>query len=251
LKKIHSTHFVPSINFFSKSRFSFAHKLVQADEGEKQELFLDSENCILVNEHDEKVGYCSKRDCHKVDENQNIKLHRAFSVFLFNRNGEMLMQKRSSHKITFPNCYTNACCSHPLYDLENETEELNAVGIKRAAQRRLNYELGIPNSQVRPENFHYLTRIHYLDRGDGTYGEHEIDYILFLQKDVDLKPNPGEVSEICWIKRENMNQQIDSLSDNLTPWFRLIYNSGQLGMWWNNLHRLKKFEDYKTIHKLN
>ena len=51
-------------------------------------------------------------------------------------------------QITFPNCYTNACCSHPLYDLENEREELNAVGIKRAAQRRLNYELGIPTSQV-------------------------------------------------------------------------------------------------------
>lgn len=51
-------------------------------------------------------------------------------------------------QITFPNCYTNACCSHPLYDLENEREELNAVGIKRAAQRRLNFELGIPTSQV-------------------------------------------------------------------------------------------------------
>ncbi|KAG5674850.1 hypothetical protein PVAND_004795 [Polypedilum vanderplanki] len=242
----------PSINLMSKSRYSFAHKLVEAGiESEKQELFLDSENCILVDSNDKPIGFSSKRDCHKVDESQHIKLHRAFSVFLFNQNGEMLMQKRSSHKITFPNCYTNACCSHPLYDLENEREELNAIGIKKAAQRRLNFELGIPTSQVRPENFHYLTRIHYLDKGDGKYGEHEIDYILFLQKNVDVKPNPGEVSEICWIKRENMDEQIEALDGNLTPWFRLIYNSGQLGLWWKNLHQLKKFEDYNTIHKLN
>lgn len=102
------------------------------------------------------------------------------------------------------------------------------MGIRRAAQRRLNYELGIPYSQViesncslncefvqchchfrlqvRPENFHYLTRIHYKDVGDGIWGEHEIDYILFLQKDVDLKPNPNEVSEVFYIKKHNLDR---------------------------------------------
>lgn len=55
-------------------------------------------------------------------------------------------------KITFPDTYTNACCSHPLYDIEAERDELNAVGVRRAAQRRLNYELGIPKSQVRKIN---------------------------------------------------------------------------------------------------
>lgn len=60
--------------------------------------------------------------------------------------------------------------------------------------------------QVRPENFHYLTRIHYADTGDGTWGEHEIDYILFLQKDFDLKPNPSEVSEIRFIKRADIER---------------------------------------------
>jgi isopentenyl-diphosphate Delta-isomerase len=90
-----------------------------------------------------------------------------------------------------------------------------------------------------------------LDKGDGVYGEHEIDYILFLQKEVDLKPNSGEVSEIRWLKRENLDEQIASLDGPLTPWFRLIFESGQLALWWNNLHRLKKFEDYNSIHKLN
>lgn len=63
--------------------------------------------------------------------------------------------------------------------------------------------------QVRPENFHYLTRIHYHDTGNGKWGEHEIDYILFLQKDVDLKPNLNEVSEIKYIKRDQLDRLVE------------------------------------------
>ena len=88
----------PAINFVTKSRFSFAHKLAESVESEKQELFLDTENCILVDSEDKNVGFASKRDCHKVEGN-DIKLHRAFSVFLFNKSGEMLLQKRSNHKV--------------------------------------------------------------------------------------------------------------------------------------------------------
>lgn len=54
----------------------------------------------------------------------------------------------SKLQITFPDCYTNACCSHPLYDIDGELDETNAMGIRKAAQRRLNYELGIPYNQV-------------------------------------------------------------------------------------------------------
>lgn len=104
---------------------------------------------------------------------------------------------------------------------------------------------------MRPENFHYLTRIHYIDRGDGVWGEHEIDYILFLQKDINVKPNPGEVSEVQWISRKHLDSEIAALNAPLTPWFELILKSGRLSLWWDNLSRLKKFEDHKTIHKLN
>lgn len=151
-------------------------------------------------------------------------------------------------KITFPDTYTNACCSHPLHEIEVEREELNAFGIRKAAQRRLNYELGIPTNQIRPENFHYLTRIHYGNTGDGTWGEHEIDYILFLLKDVQLNPNMNEVSEVRYIKRQNLDEEIAKFDAPLTPWFRLILNH-QLKIWWDNLHQLKKFEDHKTIHR--
>ncbi|XP_055316890.1 isopentenyl-diphosphate Delta-isomerase 1 [Sitodiplosis mosellana] len=211
-----------------------------------------AENCILVDEFDRAIGQSSKRDCHRVDENGHIKLHRAFSVFLFNTNGDMLIQKRSSHKITFPDCYTNACCSHPLYDIECERDEINAMGIRKAAQRRLNYELGIPLNQARPENFHYLTRIHYEDSGDGTWGEHEIDYILFLQKNVDLIPNPNEVSEVFYVPRNDLESEIQRITSNapLTPWFRLILTNKLLTNWWDNLSQLKKLQDHQTIQRL-
>lgn len=69
-----------------------------------QELALD-ENCILVDQNDRSLGLSSKRDCHRVNADGEIKLHRAFSVFLFNTKGDMLLQKRSSHKVNLNTCF--------------------------------------------------------------------------------------------------------------------------------------------------
>lgn len=65
-----------------------------------------------------------------------------------------------------------------------------------------------------------------------------------------MKPNPSEVSEIKYIKRDHVDEQIQSLNAPLTPWFDLILKY-RLKLWWDNLNRLKKFEDYEHIHKLN
>ncbi|ALC47901.1 CG5919 [Drosophila busckii] len=208
-----------------------------------------NEKCILVDENDKAIGAASKADCHRVHpETGDVKLHRAFSVFLFNSQGDMLVQRRSVHKITFPDTYTNACCSHPLHDIEQERQESNALGIRLAAQRRLNFELGIPTHEIQPEHFHFLTRIHYANTGDGVWGEHEIDYILFLQKDVTLKPNANEVSEVRYVKRQKIDDAIAKLDAPLTPWFDLILHH-RLKQWWDNLHRLKQFEDLHNIHR--
>lgn len=103
-------------------------------------------------------------------------LHRAFSVFLFDpETNRLLLQQRATEKITFPDMWTNTCCSHPL-GIPGETGanlEDSVAGVKRAAQRKLEHELGIDPKQVPFDDFHFLTRIHYKAPSDGKWGEHE------------------------------------------------------------------------------
>jgi isopentenyl-diphosphate Delta-isomerase len=102
-------------------------------------------------------------------------LHRAFSVFLFDDKNKLLLQQRASEKITFPDMWTNTCCSHPL-GIPAETGaslQESVAGVKRAAQRKLDHELGIKPEQVPLEKFRFLTRIHYKAPSDGKWGEHE------------------------------------------------------------------------------
>lgn len=203
---------------------------------------LDKDICLLVDEKDNFIGTATKRDCHKVDSDGNVLLHRAFSVFLFNKRGDMLLQRRSSQKVTYPDYYTNACCSHPLY-IDGKPED-----VITAARRRLNYELGIPLDKMDPELFTFLTRVHYQDPGDGVYGEHEIDHILFFQQDVKIKPNSDEISEYCFVPKSEFNSFLPTLEGPITPWFNMIRRH-RLKLWWDNLHRLKELAEPDKIHK--
>jgi isopentenyl-diphosphate delta-isomerase type 1 len=102
-------------------------------------------------------------------------LHRAFSVFLFDSQNRLLLQQRATEKITFPDMWTNTCCSHPL-GIPGETGttlEESVQGVRRAAVRKLDQELGIKASQVPIDHFKFLTRIHYKAPSDGQWGEHE------------------------------------------------------------------------------
>jgi isopentenyl-diphosphate delta-isomerase len=107
-------------------------------------------------------------------------LHRAFSAFVFRpSDGRLLLQQRATEKITFPDMWTNTCCSHPLDDFEEEKVEKEQLGVRVAASRKLEHELGIPRAQVPADNFQYLTKIHYLapsHGNDGKWGEHESMY---------------------------------------------------------------------------
>src|ERR1700761_3065081 len=79
--------------------------------------------------------------------------------------------------------WTNTCCSHPL-GIPGETGitlEESILGVKRAAQRKLSHELGIPAEQVPIDQFHFLTRIHYISPSDGKWGEHESKFPLKIQ----------------------------------------------------------------------
>lgn len=215
---------------------------------------LMEEECILVDENDKTIGSASKKVCHLLQNIEKGMLHRAFSVFLFNSKGELLLQQRAEEKITFPDHFTNTCCSHPLY-FEAELEEEDAIGVKRAAQRKLNHELGIKQDQVPVDAFHYLTRILYKAENvpkDDKWGEHEIDYILFIKSDVDITANHNEVKSYRFVSQKELKDIVDSADSKgmlLTPWFKLIVQTF-LFKWWDKLDCISSQKDINTIHRM-
>jgi len=198
---------------------------------------LMSEECILVDNQDNIVGSDSKLNCHLV-QNGSLKLHRAFSVFLFDSVNKLLLQQRSAHKVTFPNLWTNTCCSHPLFV---EDEKDGVEGAKRAAVRRMNFELGI--DEIEEEDLHYLTRIHYKSLSDPQWGEHEMDYIFFAKKDVKVEPNENEISAIKYVSMDDVGKLEKK---DLTPWFSLISDT-KLFDWWKSLGSKQGLEHSSEI----
>lgn len=172
-------------------------------------------------------------------------------MFLFNPEGKLLIQQRASSKITFPDYFTNTVCSHPLHR-EEEIEKYKAIGARRAARRKMDQELGIPEDQVFLAEFTYLTRIHYKAESDHIWGEHEIDYIFFIQKDLPLNPNPNEVASCKYVDQDELKQLLEDAEQEkvkITPWFKLICDKF-LFDWWNNLSDLSQFIDVSTIHRM-
>ena len=159
------------------------------------------EQVVLISENDEVLGLMEKMQAH-----ENGILHRAFSVFLFNDKGEMLLQKRAADKYHSPNQWTNACCSHPR---SGET-------YLEAANRRLKEELGI-ETELTPK-FHFIYKA---DVG-GNLWEHELDHVFIgnYQQDFDL--NKDEVAEIRYISMEDLDREIKENPENFTEWFKII-----------------------------
>ncbi|KAI3890237.1 hypothetical protein MKX03_021241 [Papaver bracteatum] len=220
-----------------------------------QRRLMFEDECILVDENDNVVGHDSKYNCHLMEkiESENL-LHRAFSVFLFNPKYELLLQQRSATKVTFPLVWTNACCSHPLYR-ESELIEENYLGVRNAAQRKLLDELGIPAEDVPVDEFTPLGRILYKAPSDGKWGEHELDYLLFIVRDVKMHPNPDEVADVKYVNREELKDLVkkaDAGEVKLSPWFRLVVDNF-LFKWWDQVEQgtLHEAVDMKTIHKLS
>lgn len=160
------------------------------------------EQVVLISENDEVLGLMDKMQAH-----ENGILHRAFSVFLFNEKGELLLQKRAAEKYHSPNQWTNAVCSHPRI---NET-------YMEAAQRRLLEELGIEKVTLTPK-FHFIYKA---DVG-GNLWEHELDHVFTGVYNGAFSLNKEEVSEIKYMTMEQLDQEMHSNPENFTEWFKII-----------------------------
>jgi isopentenyl-diphosphate delta-isomerase len=158
---------------------------------------------ILVDEHDNAVGFETKLRAHEAGG----KLHRAFSVFIFNRAGEMLLQRRAVTKYHFGGLWTNACCSHP----RRGEETLDA------AHLRLRHELGF-DTDLR-ELFASVYRAE-----DPTSGltEHEFDHVFVGEFDGMPRPNPDEVGEWKWVSPVGLIADVRANPQSYTPWFSLV-----------------------------
>lgn len=207
------------------------------------------EQVILVDAKDQLIKPASKAEAHLISN--DLPLHRAFSLFLFNTKGEMLLQKRADVKATFGGYWTNACCSHPLWPDENDGVD----GVKRAVIRKVGMELGLKGLTV--DDLSFMTRISYRaeDRGK-VWGEHEVDYVLIAMKDVELEPNENEVSEVKFIGREGLRDMFAAERKGemmITPWFTGIVKRF-IRIWWpavlkGGLAEVTKLADAQTIHR--
>lgn len=229
---------------------------------------LMEEQCLVVDSNDVVIGVDTKKNTHLMTNINAGLLHRAFSIFLFNSKGELLLQQRAADKITFPLYWTNTVCSHPLYfvaegeeavgravasisDLAQQPEmvEEGQLGVRRAARRKLEHELGVDQAKIELSDFTFMCRVHYLSASDGVWGEHEIDYILVLQKDVEINPNPNEVAATRYVTPAQLKQLLASAQTGevkLTPWFQLVSDI-DLFTWWENLANLEPFRDESKI----
>jgi isopentenyl-diphosphate delta-isomerase len=163
-----------------------------------------TDDLILVDENDRPVGFAEKLAAHQ-DGGQ---LHRAFSVFIFDSAGRMLLQRRHPGKYHFGGLWTNACCSHPRRGEETEP----------AAHRRLREELGF-DTPIRPL-FTFVYRAH--DAASGLT-ENEVDHVFVGRFNEDPKPNAEEVSECRWIEPTSLRADVAANPELYTPWFRKVF----------------------------
>ena len=219
-------------------------QMLMDNSADSEQIALMSEAVILVDENDSAIGSASKVSAHY----QAGLLHRAFSVLMFDREGRLLLQKRADDKVTFPGVWANSCCSHPLSS-DTESELIDASGVKRAAIRKLHQELGISPDDLSLDDFHFVTKMMYSARMNADWIEREIDHILVIQADVDIKMNQNEVSEIKWVSKQELDQilagDID-IGGEIAPWFRCIAERVMTDEWWDsvgNLDRIVKLRD--------
>ena len=169
---------------------------------------------IVVNEQDEQTGVAGKLEAHK----EGL-LHRAFSVFIFNSKGDMLLQQRAAGKYHSGGLWTNACCSHPA-----PGEETAA-----AALRRLQEEMGFTAPLQKVFDFVYRASF------DNGLTEHEFDHVFTGEYEGRIHFCGNEVMDYCYKNMGDISRSLQEQPGQYTAWFRLAFP--RIESWWNEKYR--------------
>ncbi|MDP2089507.1 MAG: isopentenyl-diphosphate Delta-isomerase [Flavobacteriaceae bacterium] len=159
---------------------------------------------ILVNQNDEQIGLMPKMEAHE----KGI-LHRAFSVFVFNKAGELLLQQRAASKYHSPLLWTNTCCSH----------QRNGERNIEAGKRRLQEEMGFVCELREVTSFIYKAPF------ENGLTEHELDHIMIGYFDKNPEINKDEVARYKWLTLEDVKKDIFENPDQYTAWFKIIFDN--------------------------
>jgi isopentenyl-diphosphate Delta-isomerase len=170
---------------------------------------------ILVNEQDEQVGVMEKMEAHRKGA-----LHRAFSVFIFDSKGRMLLHQRSLEKYHGGLLWTNACCSHPM---PGELTE-------QAAARRLKEEMGFSTDLEKIFSFLYQAEV------ENGLTEHEYDHVFAGEYDGGIHPHVGEVASYKFENMDAIRNSINSEPSKFTTWFRIAFPS--IEKWWKEKYKV-------------
>jgi isopentenyl-diphosphate delta-isomerase len=165
----------------------------------------EAEKLILVDADDKETGYLSKADCH---DGEGV-MHREFSIFLFNDNGELLLQQRSASKRLWPGYWSNTICSHP-----RAGESMDV-----ATQRRLLDELNIETELEFAYKFAYQAS--FGDAGS----ENELCHVFLGRAPSVVHPNEHEISGVRFISAADLDREFAEKPGTLTPWFRLEWQN--------------------------
>jgi isopentenyl-diphosphate Delta-isomerase len=164
---------------------------------------MEEERVILVNENDEHIGTMPKMEAH-----EKALLHRAFSVFIFNKENELMLQQRAAHKYHSPLLWTNTCCSH---------QRVGETNIE-AGKRRLMEEMGFVVDLEESISFIYKAPF------DNGLTEHEFDHVLIGHYNDVPNINLDEVASWKWMPIENVKADIKQQPELYTEWFKIIFD---------------------------
>jgi isopentenyl-diphosphate Delta-isomerase len=174
---------------------------------------MKNQDVILVTAQDEEIGVMEKMETHRKGL-----LHRAFSVFIFDREGRMLLQQRAAQKYHGGLLWTNACCSHPYPD-EN---------VQDAAERRLNEELGFSTPLKKIFAFTYRAEV------ENGLIEHEYDHVFAGEYESEIKPDSEEVAAYTYKSMEEIAALLTEKPSIFTTWFRIAFP--QIENWWKKTY---------------